>query len=673
MLRGTPPQMYFECYQGSENLNQPLPTSAITGTISFSPITTTILGSGTSFFDELHIGQMLLAETEVIVVKQITDDTHFTACRLPLSTENNVAALRCPIIFTLNFDIGSLLRGNAVEFDKGTILAVGDGELLVNGSALPGDSLTATRRAQVALYDASTQTYDVQPIGFDDVPTFPTITVVGSGGTKNMSLGYYSFRVAYGSSVTTGYGNPTDTILSGGTIGYQLTLASSVFEFDFSADSPPTKADSYVIYASAFQNSSAQSQINAIQGAWFEIRRVKFSELTANKIRVEYTDSELGDAVSIDNDSPADAEFIATLTNYPILISTNGRGVGSGARQAETSPGAFISPIKTGNFDGYPSDLKVPTEKGEIILGVKGVAGRLFLMCPNTLQATSATQLPTAPFTTRPFWMRGFTTCNNLAVIDDKLYGFTSGSMFRSIAEGDTGNESNDFASDVKSLLSTYNAGYEFTEHDPKNEYVCVIISAKELNSDGWWTSEILPFSLDQQVWVDPIVLSRPDRDMIVSGTASVNGFLYFVAGGRKADTSIVFDTWRFDTGNVVEGDEEIDWSLTWTLADNGLENFAKVIRKLRVTGKFTNAVLRIYATKAGEEINIADIDAGTNPLYEISLADSTAVTRYNIIKTQIKNLQMWTVQIAGTWDGIGNKDRFDECFVEIFAMGAMR
>ncbi|WP_230681988.1 hypothetical protein, partial [Streptococcus pneumoniae] len=98
--------------------------------------------------------------------------------------------------------------------------------------------------------------------------------------------------------------------------------------------------------------------------------------------------------------------------------------------------------MKGNNLDAYPATLKVPTEKGEVIIGTVSAAGRICVLTSNTLQAVTPTGLPSAPFTCRPFWRRGFQGTFNLAFVDDTLYGFTTAGMFRSIATGDEGAES---------------------------------------------------------------------------------------------------------------------------------------------------------------------------------------------------------------------------------------
>lgn len=769
ILRGLAPNLYFEQYSGSENLSQPIPSVAITGTVSCSPVSATVTGSGTSFLGELHIGQQLqCASGEVLTVQRLVDDTHFINGRIPTAIVAGEAAYRTPVLFPLDINRGSQLTGNALHFDKGTILSVGSGVLYQNGAVLPGDSLTATRTPQVALYNAASLNYDVQTVGFSAVPTISNayITIVTGGGRKNMSLGYYSFKIAYYSTITDGYGNPTDTLLSGGTAGYNVTVANSQFHFDFSQDSsPPAKADGYIIYGSAFAGSSAISQVNSIQGGWFEVARIPFTSLgnaatvagagtgsangdyvangtshgrtnynrtgytptldaitwsgtawgiydvggnllyessndvlypwlatfivagigagpaptvtqtsaAAHTINLDYIDTDLGSLVSFDNDFPPDAEYYGSIDRYPILVSTNGAGVGSSTRSTTTSPGPYISPIKAGNFDAYPSTFKVPTEKGEIIIGAVSAAGRMFVLTSNTLQAVTPTQVPAFPFTCRPFWKRGFAGPYNLAFVDDTLYGFTTAGMFRSIATGDEGDESHIFASDVESQTADWHGSYVYVVHDPKNEQICFVYSASRQNAQGYWESDILPYSLRQSCWQPTVVLSDPTRDMVVSGVATIAGHFEFIAGGRRSGTTVQFDTWRYDTGSGVD----VAWYLAWNFQDNGVEMTAKTIRKMRPKGKFTSATMQLYLTTPDTNVDVTDLEAGTNATFEAVLANSTTVKQYGVTKCRARNGMMYTARIEGTgnWNGDPDteKDQFHELALEVDVSGQLR
>ncbi len=686
-LRGRPGDLYYEAYSGSLDLEEPLPATALTGTLAFSPASDIVTGTGTNFLAELHPQQMLQANTEPLVVTQIISATQFRTGRRPFTTETAASAVKKRNLFALDVKRASLSHGNAILTDRGNILCVGNDALYVNGAVLPGDSLIATRRLQVALYESVTTTYDVQDVGFfvSPITANTDVTVLTSGGVKNMSLGYYSFQIAYyttDSPVATetgvvGFGNPGATLLSGGTAGYQIAGANYLFQIDFTSDvaNRPAHANGYIIYGTAYGTSSADSQRNAIQGPHFEVTHVAFTDLTAGDLfTFEYVDSDLVNGiVSFDNDPPSDAEFIGSLDMYPFLLSTNGQGVNVAGREASSSPGAFVSPIKATNFDAYPFTAKVPTEKGEVIIGAISAAGRIFVLTSNTLQAVSATGIPSAPFTCRPFWKKGFQGQYNVILSGDTLYGFTSAGVFRSIAEGDAGQASNDFAASVEAQMADWAGAFVFVEEDLKNEEVCFIYSAAYQNEQGYWVSEVYPYSKRQNDWVTPVILSDPTRDMIVSGVASVNGHLEFVAGGRREGTTYQDDTWRYDAGSGMD----VPYYLAFTYADDGVELTPKLVAQFRPKGKFTDAKVQIYATTPDTDVDVADLVTGANPTLEFDLDDSTTVKQYQIFKRRVKNALMWTARIEGVsnWDGDPNtqRDQFHELAYAVNVVGGMK
>ena len=666
LLRGATNQMFYAAYNESADIGEPLPVTALTGTLDLDPSTNIIVGTSTLFKNELHIGQpVYVSGDRMLSVSTIQSQTQFTAELPPTITNATATAYRTRNIFSLDTKRASLEWGNATLTDKGNIIAVGDGELLVNGSALAGASLTATRRAQIALYDSVANTYSITDLGFDVAPNTvnTAITVVASGGTKNMSLGFYSFRIAYYSDITNGWGNPTATLLASGTTGYQIAAVNSTFLFNFGATSaPPSKATGYIIYATAYAGSSATSAVNAIQGGWFELRRVPFTELSggtyAGTIALDYVDNDLdATLVAFDLDPPPDAEWVSLFTGYVNLISTNGQGVNTGDRVITTSPGAYISPMLAENIDAYPASQKVPTEKGETIIGFLNAAGRMFPMTPNTLQASTPTGLPIAPFTLRPFWQRGFAAPGNLTCIDDTLYGFTTKGAYRSIATGDSAEASNDFAADVDAQTSEWSPGYVFLDTDPKNSAVCYFHSCCSKNEDGYWESEVYLYSLKIYDWTPRILLTSSTRDMIVTGVAKVHNTLYFVAGGRRNGTTDQFDTWAFDT---FASGTPVPWFLAFSYLDGGVELIQKVLRKLRVKGAVTSGKIQVYVVSPNSDIDINDLISGDNPAFEMNLDTSAVVKQYEIIKCRVKGL-MWAIRIEGVSVSDGTIESLDQ------------
>jgi len=664
LLSGKLGENFYRSYAGSRNIGETFTGVALTGTISFSGSSTTITGTGTSFLNELHKGQIIIASNgEPLVVDRLVSTTSFIASRLPTTTGVTLTATIPPRLEAMDVYRMALAWGNPVVSDKGNILTVGSGVLYKNGAVLPGTSLTASRTVQLSLYNSTTAQYSTEAIGFSAVPLTSNtdVTVVGSGGTKNTALGFYSFKVGYYNDDTNGYSNPGPTLLSGGTAGYQVTVANSTFNFDFTSDvaNRPSNSTGYIIYASAFTNSSDQSAINAIQGAWYEVRRVPYSSLSGgDAIAFDYVDADLGNLVSFDNDAPPDADWVALLAGYVTLVSTNGQGVNSGTRVSETSPGPYVAPQKGNNLDAYPSTYKVPTEKGEDIIGCVSTAGRLFVMTANTLQATTPTGLDDAPMTLRPFWKTGFANPYNVVAVNDQLYGFTSKGMYRSIATGDSAEATNDFASSVNDQMENWDAGHVYVVYDPKNRCVCVFHTGAYKNAQGYWVTEVYVYNLDIWDWTPPIILSDATRDMIVTGVATVQGTLYFIAGGRRASSTVRFDTFSWDDplSNVA-----VPWYLVWSYSDSGNELIAKRINKVRPKGHFTDTEVQLYALTPNSSVDEADLETGNNPAWLTSLSNSTEVKQYPISKTRVRNASMWTVRVEGVGFAATSYDECDE------------
>ncbi len=680
LLSGAIGNTQYRSYAGSYNIGETFTGTALTGTISFSPASTTITGAGTSFLDELHQGQLIIAVNgEPLEVQQLLTQTTFVCGRIPTTTQSGVAATIPPRLEAMDIYRMALQWGNPILTDRGNILTVGRGTLYKNGAALAGSSIAASRKVQLSIYSSAPNNYSTNAVGFTVTPLTANtdVTVVASGGTQNTGLGYYSFKVGYYSDVTNGYSNPGDTLLQGGLDGYHVTVANSTFNFDFTSDvaNRPANTTGYVIYGTAFTNSSDQSKINAIQGPWFEIDRIPYASLTANQIAFDYIDADLGTQVSFDNDAPPDADWIASLAGYVVLVSCEGQGVNSTGRVTATSPGPFIFPMKGNNIDAYPADFSVATEKGENILGQVSVSGRLFAMTPNTLQATTPTGLDIGPVTLRPFWKLGFANPKNLTVIGgDTFYGFTSKGMYRSIATGDSAQAVNDFAAGVNTQMASWQAGYVYVDYDPKNRCVCVFHTGARKNTSNYWVTDVFIYNLDIYDWTPMVVLSDDTRDMIVTGTAVVQNELYFIAGGRRAGTTARYDTFSWD--NPLS-EESVDWYMAWNWTQSGQPLTAKCIRKIQPRGQFTNASVQVYAATPDSTIDITDLDTGANAAFSYNLADSTVATTYEPEPMRVRNALMWTVRIAGTsqsTDGtMATLDTFDELTVYIDSFGQVR
>lgn len=652
-IRGSAPDFYAECYSGSENLNETIPTAALTGTISFTANSKNVAGAGTAFLTELHQGQFLLAATEMLVVDRILSDALFTVHRAPQATAAGQTCYRLPVLFEMDKKRGTLLRGNAQEYEQGSIIAVGDGALRINGAVLPGTSLAASRSPKIAVYNPLTGNYSVHTLGLN-APTGITATNV-SGGSKGMTPGARGLRFSRGRKVTgKGYGNPSDNI--------KVTIAAGEkIEVVFPAMDAANGQDIWIVWGTLYESST--TSINPAEGPWYKIGTVEISQISGGAAggtyALEYLNSEVGrsDLLSFNNDAPTDAEFVQSLIGYPIYVSCQGQG--TAAKPNGTSPGPFIVPAKPNNLEAAPLSYPNPvaTSPPETILGAVAASGRLNLLTANRLCFAAFTGNPNFPVTIRPFWATGFANPFGLAFVNGMLYGATNSGFTRSVAEGDEGSEEHRFADDVEEISREWNPGHELVRHDPKNEAMCFFYSGAYKNAAGFWVTLVFPYMLRLGAWNPPIVLESDARDMIVSGAATVNGKLEFLAGGRTAAGGVQVDTFRFDTG----AGEAINWYLAWNYSDDGLEQNAKVVKGYRVTGKTTSASLGIYGARSNSDIDALPLETGAGAAGSVIVPNKTNVAINKLDKFIVRELLLYTARIGGTWSGSGKKDRVDE------------
>jgi hypothetical protein len=180
-------EVYAEGYSGNLDLSQTISTKTLTGTLAWDLTTKVVTGTGTAFLTELHLGSFVLGDggagaTELLVVEKITSDTSFTISRKPTATATGKTGYVMPVVFPINTDIGTAIRGNVLNFSKGHYLGVGDGEFKINGSAL-SSTLQLSRTPRFALYDPSANTYTQDDVGIS-IPALPiTLTAVSTGDT----------------------------------------------------------------------------------------------------------------------------------------------------------------------------------------------------------------------------------------------------------------------------------------------------------------------------------------------------------------------------------------------------------------------------------------------------------------------------------------------------------
>jgi hypothetical protein len=181
-IRGRGGNQYAEVYGGSLDLGEDLIPSPLTGIITLSTATRNVVGTGTNFTAELHLGQRIFTPAgQLVVVSEIVDDELFIAHSLPTAS-GSTTGFRMHVLFEVDKKRGTMLTGNALEFDRGTIMAVGSGELRLNGQPL-NDPLTASKQVQIAIYDETTGDYIVQELGFEGEP-FGITAAAGTAPTS---------------------------------------------------------------------------------------------------------------------------------------------------------------------------------------------------------------------------------------------------------------------------------------------------------------------------------------------------------------------------------------------------------------------------------------------------------------------------------------------------------
>lgn len=705
MLRGNSTNPYFEVFGGNkdlnENFNLDTANHKLTGTLGWTAGNEVISGTTTTFVSQLHIGQMILAGAEVFVVKEVVSDLSFISARKPTTTLSGQTGYRLPQMFAIEGKRGVMLTGNAIQMEKGHIIAVGSGELFINGQPLAGTSLIASNKPKAAIYRPSTNDYIVQNLGFTSVPPQPVINLV-TGGTKGMPDGKkFSFMISYWAGSpegTDGYSNPCEVIkLDGAAVPIAISGANNRFEFDFTTSlvGMPANAQGFIIYGSlagkdtisvsgATTTVISPNETNYQSGPWYKVAEVLTADLAAgDKFTFEYLDSDVLDVVTGDNDAPPDCEFVAKMEGKPLYISCYGRRKVGGANEG-SNPGPTCVPSKFGNPDGAPTEWAASLTNN-IIGWFEGV-GRWFMMTQNSLDFVVSTGLLGSsvlgsaplelPIISRPYWKTGAANRYSITIIDDTLYGFSGNKMFRSVGNGDENVKKYEFGAPIKDITQSWVDGYVLTSQDSKNNNVCFIYSAAFKNQAGYWCSVILPFALDSALdaWLPLIVLSSNTRDMIVSGVAVVNERLEFLCGGRVQGGTFQTKTYRFDEDDPANPVTSMPYYLIWQPSDDGVEDLCKQIHSLRPEGKFTGLKAQIHGSRPGGELIISDMENGTNSLSgDMTFADSDEITMYLKRKAKLKNLGKYAIRLSGTWNGSGMKDRLDELDVEVSAHGKRR
>lgn len=541
ITRGRDGRYYEEVYSGEGDLNEDLDMVALAGSINLTQDSETVIGVGSAFLTECHLGQFISAikgsQSWLLVVKRVVSDTEMVVWTLlpdsptPWPTITDTRGWRMGVIWAMNDRRATALRGNAVQLDKGSILGVGDGTLRIDGVELSA-SLTLSRRPKIALFDPVAGTYTNSELGMD-TPAAGSVTAAAvAGGTKNMQAGNYSLVVTPGHKETDGYNNPSERVDV--TIATDDKVRVTVPAMDIAH-----LQNRWGVWVTPF-SSTIGSDLKYLEGPWFFLRWVDDAEVSSagGTFDIEWLDAELGDLVTFNNDAPTDAEFVVVINNIPVWISCQGQGYA--AHPAATSPGPFICPAKPGNIEAAPLDVAFSSSPPETILGAVVAEGRIYLLTPNHLQIAQTTPSNIVPIIIRPFWHNGFANPYQLAPIPGgQLYGFPTNGPTRSASDGDEMIVSHDWAEAIAEIVlgsgtdAGWNPGQVLVGFDPFNNGVVFFHAADRLNDAGFWTTRWFMYGLSQGFWIGAGEFTSNVQDQIVSGVATVGARMELVIGGR--------------------------------------------------------------------------------------------------------------------------------------------
>jgi hypothetical protein len=116
-----------------------------------------------------------------------------------------------------------------------------------------------------------------------------------------------------------------------------------------------------------------------------------------------------------------------------------------------------------------------------------------------------------------------------------------------------------------------------------------------------------------------------------------------------------------------------LDWFIALQLSDSGYELRDKVVKSVRVTGKVTQAKVKVYGYGPKEDINIEDIEDGTGQKCMVTLDDTQHVQQSRRFQINVKNAMVHTIRIEGRSSDTGIPDRIDEAVYEVARMGVRR
>ena len=658
VIQGNHPLTYAVAYAGSLSLSETIATSDLTGTLAVTSGSNIVTGTATAFTTELNPGQYVIAvntathASYLLVVRSITDDTHFVTWGTPTSSRSGMTGKRMPVIYAIDQDRFTQIFGNVVRTDRGTLLSVGQGVVFKNGAALNA-SLTATRAPKISLNNAGTYTHFTLGMATSAAPTL----AAAGGGTKGMRAGSYSVVIAPARTQTLGYNNPSlKTVVT--------IVDNDKINITFPAMDTTNGQNAWNVYVTLFA-STLGADLNYLEGPWFFLDQYTGSS-AGFTTSIEWLDAEVerNTLITFDNDAPPAANFVVMLNNVPVWVSCQGLN--------GSSPGPFIFPAKPGNIEAAPAVIAFSSSPPEIILGVLSADGRAYLLTTNGLQITQGTPQSDVPVLIRPFWNVGFTGPDQLISVNKTLYGHSVQGPTRSAPDGVPGSQELDFAVPVAEITDAWLAGQVKVGYDPISNAVCFIYACDSLNSSGFWTTRILMYGLRQQEWIGNVVLSSTTQDMIVCGVATVNNTMTMLVGGRLANDTVSVGTYSF---NKASG-SSVAWYLAPPFSDYDSELRDHVVKRVRVTYKGTEPSIGVFGAGASQSIPVTALETGnsSSSTGAVSLTTATTVTQGVQAQVNVPNVSQSTVRVQGSYNGTDTIiDQVHEIVIESASQGIRR
>lgn len=115
-------------------------------------------------------------------------------------------------------------------------------------------------------------------------------------------------------------------------------------------------------------------------------------------------------------------------------------------------------------------------------------------------------------------------------------------------------------------------------------------------------------------------------------------------------------------------------WYIFPQLSDSGEELRDKTVKPIVITGKGENTQVKVYGYGPSEDIDTAEIEAGTGyKAGPIPVPACSKAQRSERLPVNVKNVMMHSVRVDGDWDGTGDRDRIDEIVYEVARQGIRR